>query len=497
MPQQPESQAEPADLTQSEAGQEESAPKRLNMSVEIRDAGTCRKHVRVVIDRSDIDQRLEEKYRELVKDAFVPGYRPGKAPRRLVEKRYAKEVADQVKSELLLQSLEQLTEDDRLQPISQPQFDPTRVELPAQGPLVYEFEVEVVPEFDLPEYKGLRLKRPVRTITEADVDQALQRLLRSRGQPVRKAGPAALGDLLVADIVFIADGKELNRARQVQVRLDPQLAFKDGLIADFGEKMAGIEAGQTRSVDLVLAQTLSDPHLRGRTIEARFHVHEVRQLQPADLNEEFLQRAGVSSKEELRQVLRRALELEVEQQQRKAARQQVTEYLIANAGWDLPPDLVARQARKTLQRMVLELQSAGYSEQEIRSRLVLLQQNALQVTQRALKEQFVLHKIAEVEKLDVDEEDVAREIERIADQTGESPRRVRARIEKEDLMEPLMTQILEAKALDLVLQHAVYEDVAYRPEEETEVVEEQAVPGATTELPEEAPPQAAAEAPAQ
>ncbi|MCS6975718.1 MAG: trigger factor [Gemmatales bacterium] len=496
MPEQPFSEGHSEDLPAQDAAgvaeaveetvaaEAEEKPRRLNMTVEVRDVGPCRKHVRVSIDRADVDQRLDEKISEMVRDAFVPGYRPGKAPRKLVEKRYAKEVADQVKGELLLQSLEQLTDDKRINPIAQPNFDPLAVELPKEGPLVYEFEVEVAPEFELPEYKGLKIKRPVRRVSDKDVDQALQDYLRRKGQPVTKDGPAQVGDIVVADITFSHQGKEINRSKEVSIRVDPQLAFKDGVISDFGEKMAGVKAGESRTLDLTLAQTLSDPELRGQVIQARFDVHAVQEVKPAEPTPEFLQSLGVESLEELRNFFRQVLEREVQLQQRRLARQQVTDYLARTAQWELPPSLVARQARRTLQKMVLELQSAGMSEEEIRNRSVLLQQNALNETERALKEQFVLQKIAEVEKIEVTDEDVAEEIDRIAEQTGESPRRVRARLEKEDLMESLMGQILERKALELVLAHAEYEDIEYKPEEEPEVIEEQAVPGATVELPE-------------
>jgi len=137
-----------------------------------------------------------------------------------------------------------------------------------------------------------------------------------------------------------------------------------------------------------------------------------------------------------------------------------------------------------LQRKLLEMESAGFTDQEIQSQARLLQQDAYASTERALKEHFVLQKIAEVEKLEVSEDDIDTEIETLAEQTGESPRRVRARLEKEDLLESLMTQILERKALDLVLQHASYEDVPYEPADAVSSVEEQAVPSASVEIPE-------------
>jgi trigger factor len=145
---------------------EEQKAKKLTQSVEMKDVGPCKKHVKVTVERGAIDERLKEKFKDLVDKSFVPGFRPGKAPSRLVEKRYGTEVGDQVKTEVLLASLEQLADETDLAPLAPPNIDPEKIEMPKEGPFVYEFEVEVRPEFDLPEYKGLKLKRPVYTFTD-------------------------------------------------------------------------------------------------------------------------------------------------------------------------------------------------------------------------------------------------------------------------------------------------------------------------------------------
>jgi trigger factor len=468
----------------------EEKPKPLTQTVDIKDVGPCKKHIKVAIARENIEDRLNEKFSKMMADSFVPGYRPGKAPRKLIEKRYGKEVSDQLKAELLLQSLEQLAEDHKLNPIAQPNLDPFKIELPKEGPLEYEFDIEVAPEFEVPTYKGLRLKRPTKEITVADVNKATTRFLRGYGHLVPKDGAAEMDDHLLADISFQAEGRKLSDVKNISVRMDPQLAFKDGVVRDFGDKMKGIQAGEARQVDVQLAPTLSDPGLRGQTIQATFHVKEIKAMELPALDEEFLMRLGVGSEEALKSALRGALERQLEYEQRRAARAQVLEQIAAASSWELPRDLVARQARRTLQRKVLEMESAGFTQEDINSQARLLQQDALVSTERALKEHFVLQKIAEVEDLDVNDDDVAMEIEMMAEQSGESPRRVRARIEKDDLMESLMTQILERKALDLVLTTAEYEDVPYEPEAAVGAVEEQAVPGADTDI---TPPEAEAE----
>ncbi len=469
---------------ESEAGEKE--PKLLHQEVTILDAGPCKKHVKVSIPRTDIDARFNEKFSELVTDAQVPGYRPGKAPRKLIEKKFYKDVSEQLKAEILLQSLEQMAEKHHLNPLTQPDIDPYKIELPKDGPLEYEFDIEVAPEFELPEYKGLTLKRPIRDIKDADVEKAERQLLSRYGKLEAKDAPAQLGDYLVADVATRFNNQELSKHTDLVIKVDPQLAFKDGIIKDFGDKMKGVQPGETRKAELQLSPNVTSAGLRGQKVEIVFDVKEVKSLHLPELTHEFLHQLGVHNPEQLRELVRGVLKRQLEYQQRQSAREQVLSHIAAAATWELPQDLLVRQARKTLARRVMELRQGGFPEEEIRAKANLLQQDSLAATERSLKEHFVLQKIAEVEKLDVTEDDIDFEIEQMAEQSGESPRRVRARLEKEELLDTLATQIIERKSIDLVLSSATYEDVPFEPEGPAMgAVEEQAVPG-SEETPEEA-----------
>src|SRR5262245_30837558 len=192
-----------------EAGAEEK-PKRLKQDVSINDAGPCRKHVKVVVAAEDINDRVQGKFKEMMHEAQTPGFRPGKAPRKLIEKQFYKEVTEQLKGELLLQSLEQLADDFKLNPIAQPEIDPFKVDMPKDGALTYEFDVEVAPEFELPNYKGLRIKRPTKTFTDKDVAEAQTKFLRKFATTEPKDEPAALGDIIVADVKIDDDGNRLS-----------------------------------------------------------------------------------------------------------------------------------------------------------------------------------------------------------------------------------------------------------------------------------------------
>ena len=448
------------------------------------DIGPCKKHIKVTIERNDIDKILEKQYSELVVDAQVPGFRPGKAPRKLVEKKFQKDVKDRVRGQILLQSLEQLAEENDVAPLTAPNIDPASIIIPDEGPMMYEFDVEVRPEFDLPAFKGLKLTRSVREFTDADITAEEKRLLSSLGTLTPKTeGGAAEGDYLVTNLTTRDGEQQLSTHNEITIRVDKRLALKDGYCDNFADSVAGAKAGDKKTFNIKLLDSVANPLLQGKEVTAELDIKEVKALRLPELTEPFLERIGFSSLEQFREGILASLKRRHEYNQRLGARDQVMELLTSSLTWDLPRDLLQRQARRSLQRRLVEMQQAGMSEQEIQGRYRLLQRDTMDSTTIALKEHFVLQKIAEVENLDIDEADIDDEIERMAQQGNESPRRVRARLEKGDLMEALATQIVERKALDLILDSAEYKEVPYKQIDESSLgtVEQQAVPGETRE----------------
>ncbi len=486
--------------TATETPPEGEAPVKLTQQVEMQDVGPCKKHIKVTIDRKAIDDRMGEHFTKLVREANVTGFRPGKAPRKLIEKRYHTEVADQVKSEVLLASLEQLGEEQDIAPLSPPQLEPGSIEIPREGPLVYEFDVEVRPQFDLPTYKGLKLKRPVKAYAAEDVAEARRRFLRQYGQVVPKEdGQADLGDIIVADLTVKHGDTVIGSQKETQITVERTLAFKDGIIRHFADQVKGAKAGDTRTLDVELSSAAAGG-LAGQTVKATLEVKDVKTIRLPELTSQFMEEAfGLANAEQLDEMIKAALERNLEHEQRRQARLQVLGHIDAASKWELPRDLLERQYHRARARRIMEMRGDGLSDQEIAKQLRLMEQDLHSSTALALKEHFVLQKIAEVEKIEVGEQDLEEEIDRIADQSGESPRRVRARLEKEDMLEALMAEMVERKALDLILGSAEWEDVPLDRKEEEEsqlaTVDAQAVPGEMRD-PTAPPPEGAAEAPA-
>ncbi len=465
---------------------DEPAGKKLRQQVDITDAGPCKKHIRVSVDREDIDARFKDHYSKLVTDSAVPGFRPGKTPRKLIEKRFKADVSDQVKSEVLMASLEQIGQDHDVAPLSPPNLQLDKIVIPDSGPMVYEFEVEVRPTFDLPPYRGLKLKRPVKSYTDDDVAELRRRVLTPHGQIAPKDdGVAGIGDLVIAEVDIKDGDTAIGKIPESHFRVERELAFKDGIAKNFGEQIKGAKAGDKRVVDIELSSRAAGG-LGGKPVKGTFDIKDVKTIRMPELTDEFLmERFGLTTEGQLDELARGTLERNLEHTQRRAARMQVLEMIAAAATWDLPRDLLMRQARKALARRVMEMRADGVPDEQIDQEVRRMQQDVLASTALALKEHFVLQKIAEVEKIEIDDDDIADEIDRLAAQTRESPRKVRARLEKEDMMDALAAEMIERKALDLILDSAEYEDVPLErfgeqaaPQSTADV---QAVPGEMTD----------------
>src|SRR5262249_11138379 len=279
-----------AEAEETEGAEAEATTKRkLDLDVQISDVGPCKKHLTVAVARPEIERQFDESLKTMKREALVPGFRPGHAPRQLVEKRFRKQVADQVKSTLLLAALEQLDEDYQLNPITQPHLDLNSIELPDQGPLRFEMDVEVRPEFSLPPYKDLTVKRPVKTITEADVDAQLKSFLERHAQLVPKLeGGAALGDFLTCDLRFQRDGQTLNEVKEIQFRLHHELRFQDGSVPNVGEVLEGVKPGDVREGEARIGTSSPDLSLRGQTIKVTFTVQDLKQLRLPHVRAAFL-----------------------------------------------------------------------------------------------------------------------------------------------------------------------------------------------------------------
>lgn len=418
----------------------------------------------MTVPEADIASMREGLIREYCGKLQIPGFRIGHVPRKLIESRCQQQLADELKQRVLVGSLEQLTLENDLDPINEPDMDVESLEIPTVGDFQYSFEVEVRPDVQVPDYSKLLIKRPTREVADADVAKYIERLLLEYGTRTETEDPAAAGDYVMAQITFEQAGKSVREISSLVLRLQPTLRFTDGELAGFDALLAGAKVGDSRSAEITISKEAAAIAMRNEVLSVRFTVLKVYKFETASVSAELLDRIGVESEEALQTSVRQILERHVVYRQRQSCRTQLLEQITEAATWELPEDLVVKQVENALYREVFEMQQAGYTPKEIQARENELRQNAVSVTRQAMKEHFVLDRIATEEKIEVSPQEIETEIIMMAFQSGESPRRQRAKLEKSGAIENLEAQIRERKAVDIALERAKFEDVPLEEE---------------------------------
>jgi trigger factor len=269
-------------------------------------------------------------------------------------------------------------------------------------------------------------------------------------------------------MTFTHDGKMIREVKGQSLNLLGQLNFQDAVLDGFDKLLTGAKAGDSREATVMISLQSPVVEMRGEKVTVKFDVTEVQHLRVPTIDKEFCERLGASSEEELEGMLKSSVARQMEYQQRQETRRQVLEKITASADWDLPESLVRQQTENALRREILEMSQAGFTREQIMVRESQIRQDALVTTRQALKEHFVLDKIATKEGIECEQSDIDRELLMMSFQSGEPVRRIRARMVKTGMIENLEAQMRERKAVDFILEKASFEEVPRKPVEKNE-----------------------------
>ncbi len=435
-------------------------------AIKVEDAGPATKKVSVEIPPERIQQKLAEQYKELRSQAAIPGFRPGHAPQKLIEKRFATDVKDQVRRSLISESYEQALEKNKLQPLGEPEFDDAeKIALPESGALSYTFSVEVQPEINLPELKGLKVKKPKIEVKEENVDQAMQNLREQQGTmvPVEDRGVKDK-DYLVADVHVKIEGNILAHAH------DSQIVARPGRIAgiqidDLEKQLAGLKVGETRVINAKAPDSHANETIGGKDVQIEVKLKDLKELELAEIDEDFLTDLGFSDEKELREALREQMVERIDYDVKQAMREQVNKYLLDSVNIELPTKLSERQADRVVNRRAMDLMMRGIGREQIEANVDRLRTGARDEALRELKLFFILQKIANNFEVEVDEAELNGRIALLAAQRGRRPEKMKQDMSKDGSLANLYIQMREQKAIDKVLDDAQIEEVDMKPEE--------------------------------
>lgn len=430
--------------------------------VAISDVGPCKKKVSIEIPQEKIKLALDNDYQELRKEAVVPGFRKGKAPMRLIEKRFAKDISEQVKLKLLADAVDSVTKEHKLDTIGQePDIDVAAIALPEDGPLKFEYETEVRPEFDLPELENIPVEKLKVEVKDEQLQEEIMELRKRAGYWIPVEGAKSqLGDQLIADVVVKVEGSDEDDKKEATEITIRQSGVVAGLpVKDMAAELSGLASGDFKKISIEVPKTFYDEQYREKKVDLEIKVNEVKQLQPAEMNEEFFQRYGVDDEAGLKAAIKENSEDAIERQVKAKMADDVRKYLLENTKFDLPADVVADQSARILQRRYINMMIEGMDREKIEAQMEELRTSSEETAKEQLKYFFVLDKIADKLDVKVSDEEVNGYIARMAAQRGKRPEKMRQDLLKDGSLADFTLQVREQRCLELILEKAKITEV--------------------------------------
>lgn len=430
-------------------------------SCTVTDAGPCLKKLRIEVPADVVTERIDESLDALTVEAALPGFRKGHAPKSLLKKRFGDSVRSETKNQLVSSAYNEAIEEHKLKVVGSPISESLPdAELEAGKPLIFEVDVEVMPEFELPAVDKLAIKKPRFDLDEKAVADEVEKICLSEGELVEREAPEA-GDYLSGHGIMKAGETVVHDipGAVVQVPTADEGMILGVLVPDFSKQL-----GKPKGGDEVTITTKGPEHheveaVRGQDLVITFKIDRIDRIIPAKL-EDLLAQMGMESREQLETAIKNRIEQRAAVEQQMVMRQQVASHLLKNVTMELPKRLTAQQAERMLGRKRAELMYRGVDQMEIEKNIASLRQASAGEAIRETKLFFILQKIAEDKGVQIQQAEVEGAIAQMAFRQGVRPEQLRQYLVQNRQIGTVVQQILEHKALDAIIAAAEVEEVS-------------------------------------
>jgi len=422
--------------------------------------------MRVEIEAQKVDETFETITKDFQKQANLPGFRPGKAPREMVVRKYGKDIQDEVKRKLISDSYRQAVEDQKLDVLGYPDIE--EIQFNRGQSLQFAATVETAPEFELPDYKGLIVKREARAVTEEDIERALKALREPRVSFKTVDRPVQSDEIAVINYTGTCEGKPIIEIAPTAKGLTEQKNFwvdvpSTSFIPGFAEQLIGAKAGDKRTVNVDLPADFVTPQLGGKKGVYEVEVVEVKERVLPALDDAFAKSYGAEDLEKLRAGVRRDLGNELTYKQNKTVRNQLVRALLDRVNFELPETAVAKETRNVVYDIVQENAKRGITREVIEQQKEQIYSAATQGAKERVKVAFLMQKIAEKEDIKVSQEEIAQRIHHLAGMYQIPADKFAKDLQKRNGLIEIYDQIMNEKVIDFLQQNAKIEEVQAAP----------------------------------
>lgn len=413
---------------------------------------TCKKELVIEIPPDIVKQESEtvtSHYRRL---ARIPGFRPGRAPASLVRRHFHDDIRNEVVQSLLPRYFETAIKEQNMSVIGRPHFADLKFE--ENTPLTATAKFEVLPKFELKEYKGLDVERGTLDVTEDEVNRSLEDLRQQAATFEPVEGRAAQdGDYVSVNYRGVdkadAEAKPLE-ASDAMVHLSGE-----GSVPEFTTNLRGAKPGDVREFDVNYPEDYASKPLAGKSLSYRVEVQAIKKKVVPELDDEFAKSVSeLKTMDELKSRISENLAARKKYEVEARAKQDLLSQLVAAHSFPVPDTLVEGQVDGKLERFLSRLASQGIDPRNVGLDWQKLRDDARPEAEKDVRGSLILEKVADAEAIEVKEEEVDELIRDLAQERHEAPATLKTRLTRDGELPTIEHRLRNQKALDLVYQHA-------------------------------------------
>ena len=406
------------------------------MKTELIETSPTQREIKIEIEAETVREVYNQVSQKYARAATVPGFRKGLTPVDVVKLRYKDEIQNEVLQELLSKRVTEAIQEYDLHPLSEPELhldDAQTVKLNGSQPVSLHIHVEVMPEIPTPEYKGLEATRRVRPLVEGELEEIVDERRQQFATLIPVEDRAAEeGDTLVVDLEGIfADEPETEpiKADDLEIKLGDELIEKS-----FTENLNGVREDEEKEFTVSYPQDFSSPALAGKTVNYKAKIKSVGKVELPELDDDWAKSLdeGYESVDDLRGKLQEDLESVAKADADARVRNDLIAKLIEDNEFEVPNALIEVQARNLLNNFAQDMAQRGMDLNKVEKEFVQMAYNQMRLqAERDVRGAMLLEKIAEQENIEVKDEEIAEEIERMAQYYSVSPEEIRTSMEQQ------------------------------------------------------------------
>jgi len=429
------------------------------MQVTVEDISSVKKTLRVEISKEEVVKEIDKAYEEIKRTAKIRGFRPGKTPRSVLEKMFKKDVLADVSSRLIQNSFLDAIKEKDLRVVGRPKLDSP--ELQSAEPYSYAATVEVTPAIADLSFKGLKLKRNVYRVNDAEVDVQLKMMQKNlaRLEKISETRPASNGDHVLVDFEGFKDGSPFAGTPRTE---NFTLKIGDGkVLKEFDEQIVGLTPGASKEFPLTFPEDYGNKNLAGQSVNFKVSLSEIRQEILPEIDDALAKRMGAY---ENLDALKKEIAANLTQGYEKRAEQELNEQafslLLEQVQFDVPESLVEAELESIVEEAERSFSYRNQSLADVGLSREILAEKYRDTAQRQVKRHLLLNKIIEQEKILLSDEELDAALQQMADNFQQPIAEIRRYYkENPEKIDYFKHALLEKKAAKLIIGCSEIEDI--------------------------------------